>query len=127
MKIKGIALKPAENVGGMRWSEDVLRDATETLEGVPVHTSFAGDATDQVGTVTEAEYVEGEGVQFVAEIDDPFVDSDQLIAPETSIGSITREEDGVFSVGDIGFASLAYVNETNEIVGDYEVIDDESE
>lgn len=74
--IKGIALEPhteSRGTSGLErtYSDEDLKDATETLNGKPVVSNAEWDDPEKViGEVTDVEYEEGEGVRFEAHIED---------------------------------------------------------
>lgn len=64
MELEGIILKPGE-----RWSESTLKSIAGTALGKPVKYSSEPEAP-VVGTVTDSEYKDGEGVHCRIEIQD---------------------------------------------------------
>jgi len=70
--ISGVAVGSGDVTRGLSgdrkvWTEDELKEAAETLEGGDLK---ALHSETPVGTVTDAGYVEGEGVVYEAEVDD---------------------------------------------------------
>lgn len=73
--IQGYCLRPhTETVGKSgiekRWTEDELRKAAPTLAGSPVTKNASKTVESVIGEVKYAEYVDGEGVRYEAEIHD---------------------------------------------------------
>lgn len=126
--IEGIALKPTDDVGGTDWTEEALREAAESLDGVPVVANFGPDP-ETVGEVTAAEYRDGDGVWYEAtvSISDERLESD-TIAPAVTFGSPVLDEDTEqLTVAGIEFESLAPVAEATEAVGDHEIVESDDE
>lgn len=123
--IEGIALKPTSDVQGTDWPEDALREAAESLAGVPVVESFGGDP-DTIGEVTESEYRDGEGVWYRAEIERDIPLDEVKMAPAVTFGAPVMDEDqDRMMVKGLGFESMAPVAEATEAVGDHEIVEDE--
>jgi len=123
--IEGIALKPTSDVQGTDWPEDALREAAESLEGVPVVENFGGDP-DTIGEVTESEYRDGEGVWYRAEIDRDIPFDEVKMAPAVTFGAPQLDEDeNRVMVKGLGFESMAPVQQATDAVGEHEVVEDE--
>jgi len=122
--IEGIALKPTMDVQGTDWPEDALREAADTLADSPVVESFGSDP-DTIGTVTESEYRDGEGVWYRAEIDADIPLDEVKMAPAVTFGSPVLDEDQErVMVKGLEFESLAPVMQATEAVGDHEVVEE---
>lgn len=123
MIIEGIALEPTEDVQGTDWPEDALREASESLGGVPVVEEF-GDDPNTIGEVIESEYRDGDGVWYRAEIDDSVVLDGMTIAPAVTFGApVMDDEQDRMMVKGLEFESMAPVVEATEAVGEHDVVD----
>lgn len=119
MEIEGVAVKPGTSDRGITYTESALEEAASSLEGQKVVTDFGMGPGDVVGKVTSAEYVDGEGVTYTAEVDDEYIGADVDVSPRL-----------LFEVGDdrpadIKFDCLSVVPWSADIVGDWMEVDGE--
>jgi len=138
--IKGVALEPhAETLGASgvekEWPEDELKEAVDTLVGRPVTKTNSTAAENVVGQVTDAEWKDGEGVVYEAEIEDEEVaqkiqESQGELAPRLfheAIGTAEIDEsEEPQVVEDIQFDTLFLTPQASDgVPGVTEIIDTE--
>lgn len=62
-------------------TEDGMHHLAETAVGTPISIGFSSDIDQTVGEILDAEFVEGEGIRYTAEVDAETIDDEHDIAP----------------------------------------------
>lgn len=114
-KLEGYAIEPGVSHGQSgferEWPEEELRESVESLVGAPIaEDSSMATPEKAIGEVTDAEYVDGRGIWYEAEIwDDEAmqkIEESVELAPAMITEEVDLDEEPPYMARDIEFRSL---------------------